>query len=92
MKLLRHLTAAALAVAVIAGLCLLWAHVASGGTGINGQHVNTVVFRADYTNGFPLGHVRNLLRTCIIELLLAAAVITVSATWHRRRRSRRAAG
>lgn len=92
MKLLRHLTAAALAVAVVAGLGLLWAHVASGGTGIDGEQVKVGMLRAAYTNGFPLGHVRNLLRTCLMEILLAAVVITVGAARRRRRRSRRAPG
>ncbi len=36
MKFLRHLTAVVLAVAVIVGLGMLWAHASGGGAGIGG--------------------------------------------------------
>ena len=40
---------------------------------------------------FPRLHVSNLVRTMLIEALLAAAVITVSVIWRRNRRMRRTA-
>jgi len=101
-KFLRHLAAVLLAVAVIVGLAMLWAH-ASGGTGprqspspeallrleqINKQ-IKTGVIRVRSDNGFHLADTGNLIRTCEIEALLAAGVITVSVV--RRRRMRRAA-
>ena len=104
MKFLRHLAAVVLAVAVIVGLGMLWAH-ASGGTvprqapspeallrleQINKQ-IKTGVIRVRSDNGFHLADTGNLIRTCEIEALLAAAVITVSVVRRRRRRMRRAA-
>jgi hypothetical protein len=103
-KFLRHLAAVVLAVAVIVGLGMLWAHT-SGGSGprqapspeavlrlrqIKGQ-VKGGVIRVRSDNGFNLADTGNLIRTCEIEAVLAAAVITVSVIRRRRRRMRRTA-
>lgn len=100
MKFLRHLAAVVLAVAVIVGLGMLWAH-ASGGTGprqapspealLRLEQIKTGVIRVHSDNGFNLADTGNLIRTCAIEALLAAAVITVSAIRRRHRRMRRTA-
>ena len=108
MKFLRHLTAVVLAVAVIVGLGMLWAH-ASGGTGIGSgprqapsrqallrleqfkEQVKAGVIRVHSDNGFHLADTGNLIRTCEIEAVLAAVVITVSVVRRRRRRIRRTA-
>ena len=101
-KFLRHLAAVVLAVAVIAGLGMLWAH-ASGGTGPRQapspqalqrleqfkEQVKTGVIRVQSGSGFHLADTGNLIRTCEIEAVLAAAVITVSIVRRRRRRTRR---
>ena len=104
MKFLRHLTAVVLTAAVIVGLGMLWAH-ASGGTGIGsgprrapsreallrlGQ-IKAGVIRVHTDNGFHLADTGNLIRTCEIEAVLAAVVITVSVIRRRRRRMRRTA-
>ena len=100
MKFLRHLTAVVLAVAVIVGLGMLWAH-ASGGPG-RGQapvhealqrteQIKTGVIRVHSGNGFRLADTGDLIRTCEIEAALAAVVITVSVIRRRRRRMRRTA-
>lgn len=103
MKFLRHLTAVVLAVAVIVGLGMLWAHASGGGTGVGGglgrapsrealqrlEQIKTGVIRVHSDNGFNLADTGNLIRTCAIEALLAAAVITVSAIRRRHRRMRR---
>jgi hypothetical protein len=98
-KFLRHLAAVVLAVAVIVGLGMLWAH-ASGGTGprqapspgalLRLEQIRTGVIQVHPENGFHLADTGNLIRTCEIEALLAAAVITVSVVRRRRRRMRRA--
>ena len=100
MKFLRHLTAVVLAVAVIVGLGMIWAH-ASGGTGPRQapspemlrrlELVKAGVIRVHSDNGFHLADTRNLIRTCEIEAILAAAVITVSVIGRRRLRMRRTA-
>ena len=98
MKFLRHLTAVVLAVAVIAGLGMLWAH-ASGGPG-RGQapsheallrleqskeQIRTGVIRVHPDNGFHLADTGNLIRTCEIEAVLAAVAITAGVIRRQRR-------
>jgi hypothetical protein len=99
-KFLRHLTAVVLAVAVIVGLGMLWAH-ASGGPGpgqppshealLPPEQINTGVIRIRSDDGFHLADTGNLIRTCEIEAALAAVVITVSVIRRRHRRMRRTA-
>jgi hypothetical protein len=103
-KFLRHLTAVVLAVAVIVGLGMLWAH-ASGGTGPRQapppemllrlrhikEQVKAGVIRVHSDDGFHLADAGNLIRTCEIEAALAAAAITASAVRRRRLRIRRTA-
>ena len=106
MKFLRHLTAVMLAVAVIVGLGILWAHASGEGTGIGsglrrapsreallrlGQ-IKTGVIRVHSDNGFHLADTGDLIRTCVIEAVMAAVVILVSAVRRRHRRMRRTAG
>ena len=105
MKFLRHLTAAAVAVAVIVGLGMLWAHASGGGSGIGSRlrpappgeallrlkQIKAGVIRVQSDNGFHLANTGNLIRTCMIEAVLAAVVITVSAARLRHRRMRRTA-
>ena len=104
MKFLRHLTAVVLAVAVIVGLGMLWAH-ASGGAGHRQapsheallrpeqimEQIKTGVIRVQADDGFHLADTGNLIWTCEIEAALAAVVITVSVIRRRRRRMRRTA-
>ena len=104
MKFLRHLAAVVLVVAVIVGLGMLWAHASGGGTGIGSgprrapsreallrlEQIKAGVIRARSDNGFDLADTGNLIRTCEIEAVLAALVITVSVI-RRRRRLRRTA-
>jgi hypothetical protein len=104
-KFLRHFTAVVLAVAVIVGLGMLWAH-ASGGTGIGTslrrapspealhrlQQIKAGVIKVHPGGGgFQLANTANLIRTCEIEALLAAVVITAGVIRRRYRRMRRAA-
>jgi hypothetical protein len=104
-KFLRHLTAVVVAVAVIVGLGMLWAH-ASGGRHRYRQRPQAGSFtpsppadgaaqgrhdRVQSDNGFHLADTGNLIRTFEIEAVLAAIVITVSAVRRRHRRIRRAA-
>ena len=104
MKFARHLTAVVLVVAVIVGLGMLWAHVSGGGTGasrlgrgpsreviLRMQQIKAGVIRVESGNGVNLADTGDLIRTCVIEALLAAVVITVSAVSRRRRRMRRTA-
>jgi hypothetical protein len=105
MKILRHLSAVVLAVAVIVGLGIVWAHTAGGGTGIGSglsrapsreallrlEQAKAGVIRVQSGNGFHLAATGDLIRTCVIEALLAAVVITASAVRLRHRRMRRAA-
>lgn len=105
MKFLRQLTAAVAAVAVIAGLGMLWAHASGGGSGIGSglrpapsreallqlKQIKTGVIRVQSDNGLHLANTGDLIRTCMIEVVLAAVVITVSAAWRRHRRMRRTA-
>jgi hypothetical protein len=118
MKFLRNLTPVVLAVAVIVGLGLLWAHVYGGGTGQGagtgpgtttrirhlppraallrlGHGQAGLIGRAGqmqaHTSGFQLADASNLIRTILIEAVLAAAVIAVSVAWRRHRRMQRAA-
>lgn len=105
MKFLRHLTAVVLAVAVIVGLGMLWAHASGGGTGIGSgprrapsrealqrlEQIKAGVIRVHSDNGFHLADTGDLIRTCEIEAVLAAVVITVSAARRRHRRMRRTA-
>ena len=104
MKFLRHLAATVLVVAVIVGLGMLWAH-AFGGTGIGSgprqapprevllrlHQIKAGVIRVHSDNGFHLADTGNLIRTCEIEAVLAAVVITVSVIRRRRRRMTRTA-
>jgi hypothetical protein len=101
-KFLRHLTAVVITVAVIVGLGMLWAH-ASGGTGTGSgltqapsreallrvEQIKAGVIRVHSDNGFHLADTGNLIRTCEIEAVLAAVVITVSVARRRHRRMRR---
>ena len=104
MRFFRHLTSVVLAVAVIAGLGMLWAH-ACGGTGSGSgpgrapsreallrlEQVKAGVIRVHSGGGFHLADTGDLIRTCVIEAVLAAVVITVSAVRRRHRRMRRIA-
>ena len=104
MKFFRHLAAVVLAVAVIVGLGMLWAH-ACGGTGSGSglgqapsheallrlEQGKADVIRVHSGNGFHLADTGDLSRTCVIEAVLAAGVITVSAVRRRHRRGRRTA-
>ena len=104
-KFLRHLIAAVLAVAVIVGLGILWAHASGGGTGLGGgprpapsreallrlEQIKVGVIRVHSDNGFHLADTGNLIRTCEIEAVLAAVVIAVSVVRRRLRRTRRTA-
>jgi hypothetical protein len=101
-KFLRHLAAVVLAVAVIVGLGMMWAH-ASGGSGpgrppsrevlLRLEHmkeqIKAGVIRVHSDNGFDLADTGNLIRTCEIEAVLAAVVITAGAVRRRHRRTRR---
>ncbi len=105
MKFLRHLAAVVLAVAIIVGLGMLWAHASGGGTGIGTgprrapspealqrlKQIKAGVIRVHSDNGFNLADTSNLIRTCEIEAVLAAVVITVRVVQRRHRRMRRAA-
>ena len=104
-KFLRHLAAVLLAVAVIVGLGMLWAHASGGGTGPRRapsheallrleqvqKQVKAGVVRVHSDRGFNLADTGNLIRTCEIEAVLAAVVITASVVRRRRRRMRRTA-
>jgi hypothetical protein len=104
-KFFRHLIAVVLAVAAIAGLGMLWAHACGSGTGSGSglrraasreallrlEQVRTGVIRVHSGNGFHLADTGDLIRTCVIEAVLAAVVITVSAVRRRRHRGRRTA-
>ena len=92
MKFLRHLTAVVLAVAVIVGLGMLWAHASGGGAGIGGDVRRAPpagVIRVRPDNGLHLANTGNLIQTCEIEAVLAAVVITASAVRRRHHRARR---
>jgi hypothetical protein len=104
-KFFRHLTAVVLAVAVIIGLGMLWAHASGAGTGIGsgprrapshealqplGQ-IKAGVINVHSDNGFHFADTGDLIRTCVIEAVLAAVVITVSVVRRRYRRMRRTA-
>ncbi len=105
MRFLRHLAAVVLAVAVIVGLGLLWAHASGGGTGVGSglgrphsreallrlREIKAGAFRVHSDDGFNLADTSDLIRTCVIEAVLAAVVITVSAVRRRHRRTRRTA-
>ena len=105
MKFFRHLIAVVLAVAVIVGLGMLWAHACGGGTGSGSglgrapsreallrlEQVKADVIRVHSGNGFHLADTGDLIRTCVIEAVLATVVITVSAVRRRHRRGRRTA-
>jgi hypothetical protein len=103
-KFLRHLTVVVLAVAIIVGLGMLWAHASGGGTGTGGltrapsreallrlEQIKAGAIRVQSGNGFHLADTGDLIRTCVIEAVLAAVVITVSAVRRRHRRMRRTA-
>ena len=101
-KFLRQLSAVVLAVTVIVGLGMLWGHASSGGSGLRQaptreallqlQQIKGGAIRIQSDNGFHLAATSNLIRTCVIEAVLAAVVITVSAIRRRRRRMRPTAG
>jgi hypothetical protein len=55
------------------------------------DQIKAGVIRVHSDNGFNLADTANLIRTCEIEAVLAAVVITVSAIRRRRRRLRRSA-
>jgi hypothetical protein len=62
-KFLRQFAAVLLAVAVIVGVGLLWAHLAGGGTGTAGHEIARVpssgaVQRLRHLKGYPTGPVR----------------------------------
>jgi uncharacterized membrane protein len=104
-KFLRHLTAVALTVAVIIGLGMLWAHVSGAGTGIDGglrrappreallrlTQIKAGMIRFQSGNGFQVANTGNLIRTCVIEAVLATMVITVGTVRRRHRRIKRTA-
>jgi hypothetical protein len=104
-RFLRHLAAVLLVVAVIVGLGMLWAHASGGGSGIGSvirrapppqvlqrlKQIRAGAIRVQSGNGLQLSNTGNLIRTCVIEAMLAAVVITVSAVRLRQRRIRRAA-
>jgi len=104
-KFFRHLSAVVLAVAVIVGLGMLWAHACGGSTGSGsglGQAPSREallrleqgkggVIRVDSGNGFHLADTGDLIRTCVIEAVLAVGVIMVSAVRRRHHRGRRTA-
>ena len=107
MRFLRHLAAVVVVVAVIVGLGMLWAHASGAGAGsgpgrappgealVRLEHIKEQikagVIRVHSGNGFNLADTGNLIRTCEIEAVLAAAVIIASVVWRRRRRMRRTA-
>ena len=104
MKFLRHLIAIMLVVAVIVGLGMLWAH-ASGGTGTGSslrrapsreavlrlEQAQGGVIKVHSDNGLHLADTGDLIRTCVIEAVLAIVVITASAVRRRHRQGRRTA-
>jgi hypothetical protein len=53
------------------------------------EKIKTGVIRVHSDNGFDFAGTGNLIRTCEIEAVLAAVVITVSVIWRRRRRRMR---
>lgn len=99
MRFFRHLIAVVLAVTVIVGLGMLWAHACGGigsGSGLRptpsrealprlGQGKAGVI-RVHSGNGFHLADTGDLIRTCVIEAVLAAVVITGSTVRRRHRR------
>ena len=104
MRFLRHLAAVVLAVAVIVGLGMLWAHASGAGIGSGPrrapsgeallrlehfkEQIKAGVIRVHSDNGFNLADTGNLIRTCEIEAVLAAVVIMASVVRRRRRRRR----
>jgi len=104
-KFFRHLTAVVLTVAVIVGLGMLWAHACGGGTGSGSglrrapsrqallrlEQVKADVIRVHSGSGLHLADTGDLIRTCLIEAVLATVVITGSAVRLRHRRGRRTA-
>jgi hypothetical protein len=102
-RFLRHLAAVMLVVAVIVGLGMLWAHASGGGTGTGGdlrrapsrevilrlERIKSGTIRVQSDNGFQLADTGDLIRTCEIEAVLAAVVVTVSIVRRRQRRMRR---
>ena len=104
MKFLRRLAAVVLVVAVIVGLGMLWAHASGGSAGIGAgprvpppeallrlEQIKAGVIRVHSDDGFDLADTGDLIRTCVIEAVLAAVVITASAVRRRHRRMRRTA-
>jgi hypothetical protein len=102
-KFLRDLTAVVLTVAVIVGLGMLWAHASGGAIRRPPSHeallrlaqikeqIKAGVIRVRSGSGFRPADSGDLIRTCVIEAVLAAVVITVSAVRRRHRRMRRTA-
>ncbi len=55
------------------------------------EQIKAAVIRAQSGTGFHLADAGDLVRTCVIEAVLAAVVIAVSAVRRRHRRMRRTA-
>jgi hypothetical protein len=95
----RHLIAVLLTVAAITALAVAWAHsseaswLAAPGPVVHRPPPTQIQLarRADAGSGLSLSDSGELMRTAIIEAIIATAVIAASALrWHRRR-ARRAA-
>ena len=85
MKFLRHLSAVVLAVAVIVGLGMLWAHAAGGG------QVRTREELLRWRQIKAGDSIGGLIEACVIQAMVGAGVIRASARRRRRRRARRPA-
>jgi hypothetical protein len=99
-KFLWHLAVASLAVTVVVVGAVIWAHTAgTGGGGVRQIPSQQVIIRFNSLkaahllvrsdNGFDLSNTQDLIRTSLIEAVLAAAVITIGAVRRQVRRARR---